>query len=104
MTERERALTAHLAVVCGWPVGNYSNASRELATSKLLGFDPIYDPRDTSIVMEAWRKQGKSLRMYITGNSFSADCYPHFHSYGPSWTEAVCEAIGRASGYDGEGK
>lgn len=119
MTPAEQRLTDHLASVCGWTPahiklgGVWSDVWREDGEFlvRVSDFDPLHDPRDCAIVMEAWwNRSGQENRLTI---------FPEFpkdkgitvfwstngsgnRTNAKSWTEAVCEAIGRATKFDGE--
>ena len=111
MTKAEkRSLTEHLAEkVCGWTIRRetllygaslvlYCNPDGSLAVPST--FAPLTDPRDTALVMEAWRKSERGLSLEIdtcsgkwvsTADDMDDECKSW------SWTEAVCLAIYRAS-------
>jgi hypothetical protein len=108
MTAREQALTEHLAEkVCGWRWWNDAEVGISDYEKNLM-FDPLHDPRDTSIVMEAWAKvDDQSIGVNLLHTHSAA--YAHIGTVcvrgeGESWTAAVCEAIGKASGFEWEGK
>jgi hypothetical protein len=116
MTPREQTLTDHLAEkVCGWTVQRetllygcslvlYRKPDGELAVPS--PFDPLHDPRDTSLVMEAWRQEEHTLVLDLDNASkqYTAiadydESHEELGEPSESWTEAVCEAIGKASGW-----
>jgi len=109
VTAAEQALTDHLAEkVCGWTKidDNPPTWSMPPGTLCRQHFDPLHDPRDTSIVMEAWRKQDGTIDLHVgdDGNMAAAESKEN-HSgscfLDVPWTEAVCGAIGKASGWKG---
>lgn len=122
MTEREQRLTDHLAGLCGWTKEAWEDVDGPTRTPyeewvKLDGsmvaiedFNPLHDPRDTSVVMEAWRRKGIKHCVTVSLCIYNCTAFAH-NSNGDcimveasTWTEAVCLAIGRASRFDGEGK
>jgi hypothetical protein len=116
MTAREKALTEYLAErVCGWTLYQHRHIgkpcykdARGVFERSCDSFDPLHDPRDTSIVMEAWAKvDDQSIGVNLLHTHSAA--YAHIGTVcvrgeGESWTAAVCEAIGKASGFEWEGK
>ena len=110
MTPADQRITEHLALkVCGYAKHttltgtSYWSSDRGVHVGK---FDPIHDPRDCSIVMEAWRKDEHTLTLDLDNASrkytVMADYgEPNAAVGGPSesWTRAVCEAIAAASGW-----
>jgi hypothetical protein len=128
MTERDQRLTEHLAGLCGLVLFRHcaecpektlwTKTPREdwVAATVVFEFVPITDPRDTAIVMEAWAKQDDGDREWHSrpytlirvfndhGLASVTAGREWFDTTAPSWTKAVCEAIGAASGYNREGE
>ena len=65
------SLTAHLATkVCGWHRGNSCWASTRGRLIARDDFAPLTDPRDTEMVMEAWKKSGCAWAILSTFNRY----------------------------------
>lgn len=94
MTPDDQAITEHLATeICGSPYH---------AHHKPRKFDPIHDPRDCAMVIEKFCAKGCEVVPHIYHGQTRASAITAlgtFSAIAPSWTRAVCEAIGRASGW-----
>jgi|WetSurMetagenome_2_1015567.scaffolds.fasta_scaffold428480_2 hypothetical protein len=108
MTPTEkRELAEWLAVnVCGWiQVKDYWRGDKILVPTS--DFDPIDDPRDCAIVMEAWRAKRGSLHIGVRSSepwwatAYGVDARDAAHGVANSESEAICLAIARASGWKG---
>lgn len=100
--EQQETITRHLAEkVLGWhkeefQIASYWMIGDDKVLSTVEHFDPLTDPRDASLVMEAW----------IVEHSVSQSAYKTSYAaltadrtaQGKTWMEAVCLAIFRASG------
>lgn len=125
MTDQEKqAITEHLATkVLGWAIAEDSEMRVDWGLNMVAWhldgkfqagvdeFNPLDEPSDCSLVMEAWRKLGCAWAVLST---FNHDGYANataWRSNGSmehvtwddkltSWPEAVCLAIARASGWE----
>lgn len=111
MTPRDQAITNHLAErVCGFPRDEFWRAHGFCMVDGRV-FDPITDPRDCAIVMEAWRAQKGRLLIklglkenFVSARQDDRVSIVKVLDLCESWTEAVCESIGKASGFEWEEK
>lgn len=118
-SEQVQTITRHLAEkVMGWELV-WSEASKMPGYSDYwiipsMGircascFNPLTDPRDASLVMEAWNVDAREftistdcdapLKYHAWAGDVSGDVIVSGSGDGPSWIEAVSIAIFRASG------
>lgn len=114
--DQAASLTAHLAEkVCGWPRVDADPPSWCIMPGGFYrdDFAPFTDPRDTALVMDAWNNGDDTRQLVISTNTgrrgqwvvWAAE-HRNSRQYTAevrgTWTEAVCEAIGRASGWEGK--
>lgn len=106
MTEQQKlALAEHLAEkVCGWRLEGDTYFMPSGGTWRAYNWEPLDDARHTEVVMRAWNKQGGLLCISVNPLGSTVFAYPageEYHGLGESsdWREAVCLAIGRASGW-----
>ena len=114
MTPARARITEHLAEkVLGWKsTGShlYPRLRYEDANGRFMrpcqGFDPLGEPDEAALVMEAWRQGEHTLTIGLDNASHKYTAIadygePNAGVGGPSesWTEAACEAIARASGW-----
>ena len=107
----KQSLTGHLAEkVCGRHEEQmyWCGATGDRVISVHV-FEPLTDPRDTELVMAAWRDQGGEVSIVVSKprvfcSAYTASAYARIENSEmiKPWTEAVCLAIGRASGWEGE--
>jgi hypothetical protein len=114
MTPRDQAITGHLAtVVCGWKRYDHKYIKRPcyqdahgIFERTCDSFDPIRDPRDCAIVMDAWLKVGGvDMNCDGRGAPWSVLAYSNgkrgmvvASERVAMQSEAVCRAIYAASG------
>lgn len=113
MTDAEKqAITEHLAErVMGWeravtPWIYWLTHDDPPSIRDSSSFDPLFNTRDCSQVMAAWRSQGGELEIIIAKRTITARAstrsgVEHEATSDDSWTEPVCRVIASASGWEG---
>ncbi|MEN6534242.1 MAG: hypothetical protein ABFD89_11310 [Bryobacteraceae bacterium] len=116
MTDAQKQrLAEHLATkVCGWRLEGDQWQMPNGGTWPVCQWDPLGDARHTEVVMREWKKQGGELNINLGIGPVTCMAFSRAGNFGPrivqstdnitDWREAVCLAIGRASGFVGEEK